>query len=207
MGMHIPYTGDKFRIPDSLAPGNSVAERPILFHLEPAWGPDLARIKSVIFATAGLVNTTDWSPDMQSAVTEAFGHGQLAFINTITQIEGLTIPARMAQRAGLLENLPTKVGADGQAVPDPDAPFPITTGRHFAAICGSGSVLALSMTVAAKIASLSEDALIDPRFFAQPSGSGGPGTRPKMPTSAAAANPTSRRRETAGKGGRKGSRT
>lgn len=202
MGMHIPYSQDIYRLPDALSPGNSVTEQPIQFTLEPAWGPDLARIKSVIFATAGLVQFSDWSPDMQNAVTEAFEHGARAFINTITKIEGLTIPALMAKRAGLIPALPTKV-VDGQPVPDPQAPVPILDGLAFSKICGSGSVLALSMSVAARIASLSEDAQVDPRFFAQPSGSGGPETRPATATTATAARPTSRRRGTAGKGGRK----
>lgn len=196
--LHIPYHTETYKLPDGLVPGNSTSENPVQFHLAPAWGADLARIKSVIFATSGLVQADDWSPAMQQAVSEAFEHGSKAFGNTILKIDGLTIPATMAQRAGLIADLPTFVPVGKtEPEPNPQAPVPVINGIAFGRICGSGSVLAVSMSVAAKIASLSEEAQVDPRFFAQPSGSGGPVTQPATTTTAKRARRISRRRGTA----------
>jgi hypothetical protein len=51
---HIPYHGHPgFRPLNELVPGNNVADDPVEFDLAPAWGPDLARIRSIITASPG----------------------------------------------------------------------------------------------------------------------------------------------------------
>lgn len=201
MAYHVPYARETFRPVNDMLPGNETADNPVEFDIVPAWGADLARIKSIVFASAGLVNEFDWSPETQRAVIAAFESGAPAFQNTITAIRGLSIPAIMAVRAGLLPELPLK--ADGtNMVPDPEAPYQVTTGIAFMRIVGA--LPAMGLHVASKIAKLSDQAEQDPRFFGQPSGSGGPGKgSPAAGSTAGTALPTSRRRGTAGRRSRK----
>lgn len=200
MALHIPYTGDTFRPSSKILPGNDTAEVPLEFDLVPPWGPDLARVKSLIYATLGLIDAADWRPEVQAAVTRAFDTGAPVFANTITAIRGLTVPAAMAVRAGLLTDLPQTI-VDGQARPDHAKPIPITTGQAFSRICGA--LPALSFQVASELSKLAEQAerAMDPRFFEPPSGSSGTATDvQEAATSVATARRRSGKRATADNG-------
>jgi len=199
MAFDIPYHRHPgFRPINDLVPGNDNADNPVEFDLAPAWGADLARIKSIVLASLGLTQTSDWSPEIQAAVIAAFDSGAKAFVNTVEAIRGLTIPAVMAVRAGLLVEVPK---VPGTLTPDPGAKVPVTTGLAFSLICGA--VPAMALHVATKIAEISQKTEVDPRFFVQPSGSGGTVTRDTPATTAGSAPATSRRRGTAGKRSRR----
>lgn len=188
VAFQVTYARDTFKPGDEVIPGNSVATFPVEFDLCPAEGPDLARIRSILMATAGLVNEQSWSPDMQAAVISAFETGAPAFINTVEAVRGMTIPAVMAKRVGIINEVPNHVPPGSSTpVPNNDAPIPVTTGLHFSRICGFVNLCALSMQLAAEIAKLSNRTTVDPRLFAQPSGSGGPTTQGQTPTGAALA--------------------
>lgn len=190
MAMHVPFETNTYTVPDELLPGNSLDPNPVEFDLEPAWGPDLARLKSVAYGTLGITQTQQWTPEVQEAVIGAFQVGAPGFANTVKGVRGLTVDARMALRGGLIAELPTTV-VDGRTVPDLKAKFVITNGFQFSKICTG--MIAMSMLVAAEIIKLSEAAekAMDPRFFPQPSGSGGTGTPGKTPAGTAK---TARRR-------------
>lgn len=191
----IPYHRcPDFRPISDVIPGNQSAANPVSFDLAPAWGPDLARIRSIITASIGLVQEAEWSPSIQAAVIAAFESGAPAFVNTVEAVRGLTVPAVMALRAGLIRELPKVPGTNN---PDDTAQVPITSGFDFSRICGA--VPAMALHVAMKIMEISEKAEVDPRIFAQPSGSGGTGTPAATATTVPSAPATSRRRGTAGK--------
>jgi hypothetical protein len=188
MSFTLPYHRKSFRPEiDALIPGNQTADDPVEFDLAPAWGPDKARMKSVMFATMGLVQDGDWSPQTQATVIAAFETGAPAFVNTVEAIRGLNIPSVMAVRAGLLAEIPTKPREGGGMEPDPEKKFPITTGGQFAKICGA--VPALSLAVALEIIKLSDKATAgtDPRFTQPRSGSGARVTRAKRSSTAPSA--------------------
>jgi hypothetical protein len=188
VAFQVTYARDTYRPDDVLIAGNSVSTFPVEFDICPAEGPDLARIRSILVATAGLVNEQSWSPDMQAAVISAFETGAPAFINTVEAVRGLTIPAAMAKRVGIISEVPTHVPQGSSTpVPNTEAPIPITTGLHFSRICGFVNLSALSMQLASKIAELSNRVNVDPRLFVQPSGSGGTTTPGQMPTAVAPA--------------------
>lgn len=175
MSYQIPYESALFRPDDGLIPGNSQADNPVEFDLVPAGGADLARLKSVLFAAAGLTNDGGWSPEMQAATVSAFDHGSGVFERTITGIRGFNIPAAMAVRVGLLTDLPKVADAEGKVRPDPKAPVPVTNGFEFAKVAGFQSALALS--VAFEVMKISRQvANLDPRLFVRPSGSPSTGT-------------------------------
>ena len=72
MALHIPYHQHTFRPQHAAGQG----DRPVEFDLAPAEGPDQARLKSILFGTAGLVGggegqRQDWSPATQDAVIAA----------------------------------------------------------------------------------------------------------------------------------------
>jgi hypothetical protein len=184
MATHLRYTRHTFIVPDEVLPGNSTDAHPVRFHLAPAEGGDVARLRSVITATAGVVHG-EWSPEVQRAVTAAFSHGAPGFIETIERIEGLTIPAAMALRAKVIEALPVVTKPGTGAAPDPDAPIAITSGAAFARICGFE--LILSTRVAQEILRITNETGIDTRFFASPSGSPAPATPAATPIAATAA--------------------
>jgi len=190
---HVPYADDTIRIPDGILPGNQSDPNPVEYDIVPAWGPDLARLKSIMVACTGLAapdtTRTDagWTPEVQDAVVKGFEMGAAGFRQTITAIRGLTIPLRMALRAGLLAELqPGQRGQDS---------YPIVNGEQFSRICGALSGQALF--VAMKIIELSGKQEVDPRFFAQPSGSGAAVTPAATTTTAGSARRESRRRGTA----------
>lgn len=198
MAHQIPYHTDTFRPVSDVIPGNETADNPVEFDLVPAEGPDLARLKSVVFAAAGLTQESSWTPDVQEAVIKAFETGAMAFVNTVEAIRGLTIPAAMAKRVGIITELPTHVPEGTTApVPNPKAPIPVLHGLSFSKICGFVPLMAFH--VAMRLVDLSNKAeAIDPRFFGQPSGSGGQRTAGQTNGTAGNARRRSRRRETAG---------
>jgi hypothetical protein len=201
MAWHVPYTRHTFRPVNDILPGNEHADHPVEFDIVPAWGGDLARIKSIVFASTGLIQERVWSPDVQEAVIKAFDTGGPAFIDTVTAVRGLTIPSIMAVRAGLILDPPTKVLENGQTVPDHDAPHAILNGLAFSRICGA--LPAMALHVASEIAKISDKAeqAMDPRFFKQPSGSSSAATGAKgRGSNATTARRTSRRRGTAASG-------
>lgn len=175
MSYQIPYDTDTFRPEDDLIPGNSQADNPVRFELAPAGGSDLARLKSVLYAAAGLTNNGVWTPDMQAAVIAAFETGSPVFERCVTAVHGYNIPAALAVRVGILAKLPVKAEDDGTVKPDPKAPVPITDGREFAKIAGFQTALALAVAFAIMKISRQVDNL-DPRLFAGPSGSPSAGT-------------------------------
>jgi hypothetical protein len=154
--MLLSYLQKTFVPGDDYVPGNSTATNPLTFGLAPAEGPDIARIKSVLVAAAGL-NADSWHAGQQDAVIHAFTTGAPAFVNTITKITGLSIPAAMALRVGL-------------PVPDGQDTVAIVNGYQFSRIVGFTEMLVLSMALAAEILKLSGSSHVDPRLFAQPSG-------------------------------------
>lgn len=200
VAFQVTYARDTYKPDDFLIPGNTVANNPVEFDICPAEGADLARIRSILTATAGLVNDHSWSPDMQAAVISAFETGAPAFINTVEAVRGLTVPAVMAKRVGLIAEVPKHVPDGGSTpVPNLNAPIPITTGLDFSKVCGFVNLAALAMQVAFKITELSNRTSIDPRLFAQPSGSGGPGTPRPTATNVRRANKRPEGKGTAGK--------
>lgn len=175
MSYQIPYESDTFKPDNGLIPGNAEADNPVEFDLVPAGGADLARLKSVLYAAAGLANEGGWSPDMQAATVAAFDHGAGVFERTITGIRGYNIPAALAVRVGLLKELPKVADAEGKVRPDPKAPVPVTNGYEFAKIAGFQTALALSVAFAVmKISKQVAD--LDPRLFVRPSGLPSAGT-------------------------------
>ena len=197
MSHQIPYEDGTYRPDDSLIPNNTRSDNPVEFGIAPAGGSDLARLKSVLYASAGLTNEGIWSPDMQAAVIGAFETGADVFTRCVTWIRGFTVPAALAVRVGLLQKVPAVADADGKVRPDPKAPIPITTGAEFSKVAGFQT--ALSLGLAFEIMKISRQVnTLDARLFVQPSGSSSPGT-PDAPTgSVTTAQKRHGRRETAG---------
>lgn len=197
MGMHVPYSRTTYRPGDDILPGNKTSDNPLEFDIVPAWGGDLARIKSLIYATMGLVQGKEWGPQVQEAVIAAFDTGAPVFENTVTAIRGLSVPSIMALRAGLIPALPKTV-QDGGMKSDPEAPYEVMNGRAFSKLCGAlaGTALHVAMEIG-KLSDKAEQAM-DPRFFKQPSGSSGTAKAGRgKGSTVATARPTSRRRGTA----------
>lgn len=174
MAHQISYRRNTYKAPDTLIPGNSTSSDPVEFDLCPAEGIDLARIKSILVSTAGIAGDTAWSPEVQEAVIKGFTIGAPAFVNTVEAVRGLTIPAVLAKRVGIIQEIPTHVApGTTQVVPNFEAPIRIVNGLQFSAIAGFESTLA--MFVASEITKLSQLTSVDQRLFVQPSGSGGTG--------------------------------
>lgn len=164
MAVHIPFAEFVYRPTNDRVAGNETDPNPIEFVLVPAEGPDLVRLKSIIYATLGLAQTSSFTAETQRDVIDAFKTGRDLFVNTVLSIRGLTVPASLAHRYGIIDERPA----------DPAAPVAIVTGAAFAKVCGFD--LALALGVAYKIADLVKTTAADGRFFAQPSGSGGQAT-------------------------------
>ncbi len=200
MAYQIPYhRSPKFRPTNDLIPGNDKSDNPVEFDLAPAWGADLARIRSIIAGSMGLSQDQDWSPAVQQAVTAALETGGAAFVNTVEAVRGLTVPAAMAVRAGIITAVPV---VPGTSTPDPGAPVPVVSGFHFSRICGA--VPAMALHVALEIMGISAKSEVDPRLFVQPSGSGGTGTPAATAGPVKGAQRRPRRRGTAANGGSTG---
>lgn len=183
MALHLSYlTVKAFRPINDIVPGNQESSDPVEFDLLPAWGGDKARIKSLMFGVLGILGDS-WTDEMQQSVIAALDKGASeVFVRTVAAVRGLTIPAIMALRAGIL----TK--AD-----DPDAKVAIRTGSDFSKI--AQAIPGMAFHVAMEINKISDETQQDPRFFGQPSGSGGPATSANKITNAKGARRRSRRRE------------
>ena len=174
----VPFKAGKYRAPNAAIPGNESSNTPVEIDFVPAGGEDLARLKSITYATLAVGGPlTDWSPDMQEATIRAFRTGGAMFVNTVTGIRNLTIPALMAKHIGLLPDLPTKADPANPTarIPDPDAPFQVTTGLQFSAVASYMPALAFGLAVEIQQLSLIVNG-VDSRFFGQPSGSGAAAT-------------------------------
>lgn len=114
----VPYATDTLRIPNAMIPGNETSDNPVEFDIAPAWGPDLARLRSVVSAADALSRDTgdngSWTPAVQDATIKGFEVGAPAFANIILAIRGLTIPVQMALRAGVLPTIQPGMAADAQ---------------------------------------------------------------------------------------------
>lgn len=177
MSYTVPFTETPY-VPHSI-PGNREADRPVRFYLSAAGGADLARLKSILYASGGLSAEVEWSATLQRDVAAAFVHGAELFANTVDAIEGLTVPAGMAIKAGILQSDPAKPI-------DRQAPIAIDTGAKFARVCGWLTVLAFE--VAMKIAELSREVDADTRFF------GSPTTSPKTSAASSGSAPGAAKR-------------
>jgi hypothetical protein len=198
----IPFTEDVYTPDDETIPGNSTAVNPVQFDISPAQGPDMARLKSLIYADFGLTHATNWSPETQEAVIKAFETAGPVFQNTVSGVRGLAVPAALAVKVGILGAMPTKVDPQdpNRRVPDREQAVPVSNGLDFSRVQGYFPVLALRVGMA--IMNLNGQApKQDQRFFEQPSGSGGRKTRKRTPGNVPAAQSRSRRRETAGESG------
>lgn len=163
MAHTIPYSTAKYQVEDGLIPGNSTSETPVIFHLAPAQGPDKARLRSTLYATAALsTNELSWTAEVQDAVIASFGRGAELFVRCVDKVDNLTVPGAMAKRAGLIP--PDK----WEGIPD-EAKVPVRSGSDFALV--SGYIVALSFAVAMEIAKISNELeRLDPRLFESPSG-------------------------------------
>jgi hypothetical protein len=165
-------------------PGNEQADNPVEFDLAPAWGAGPGPDQVHRPGSMGLVQDQDWSPAVQQAVVAALETGQSAFVNTVEAVRGLTMPAAMALRAGLIPALPLMPGT---ANPDPRRRSRCTDGLRVQPDLRRGA--GDGVHVALKIAEISAKSEVDPRFFVQPSGSGGTGTPEATASTAGSAQP------------------
>ncbi len=182
-----PYSTSKIRIPNSLVPGNEESDNPLEFDIAPAWGADLARLRSVMEASA--VVDGGWDATTQDVVIKAFQTSAGAFVNAVTAVRGLVVPFRMALRAGLVGAMDPKAG--------PDTKIHVTTGADFGRISSDPNMLGIALFVTFEIMKLSRANNMDTRFFMQPSGSGGAGTGGRTRTRARGARKASSEAATA----------
>jgi hypothetical protein len=195
MAYQIPYETETYRVEDALIAGNSRADNPVEFDLAPAGGSDLARLKSVLVASGGLMDEK-WSPETQAATIAAMSTGNDVFTRTVLAVRGLTVPAALAVRVGIIPEVPERADAAGVVKPDPKAPVLISDGAQFARVSGFLSGVALGVAFRLiKISSQVDE--VDPRFFVRPSGSPSPGTRKRTIGSATPVRKRSGKRGTA----------
>lgn len=170
----IPFSEDTIRIPDDVIPGNSTAPQPVEFDICPAGGPDQARLRSLVYADLGLISTGEWSPATQDAVLKAFETSGPVFDRTVDRVRGLTVPAALAHKVGILMTIPegqNPQDPSGPQIPNRQAKIPILTGAHFGLVAGYMPALAFHVGLAIlKLTQKAGD--IDPRFLDSPSGSG-----------------------------------
>lgn len=186
MAATIPFHRETFR--PICIQGNDTADNPVEFKISAVGGQGRARIKSILVASEGMLGDAGWSPAVQEAVIKAFETGAPAFAEGVQEVRGLTVPAALAQKVGLLAPGKLPQGLDEASQ------VPILTGSEFAAISGYWPVLAFEVAMA--IARVSGQAEIDPRFFAWLSTSLG-----MQPTARGTANNARQRRERSGTAG------
>lgn len=204
MAFAIPYAHKTLTVSDFVVPGNSTSSAPVEIDIEPADGPDRARIRSIYVATLGTGSDRfSWTPDAQAMVAAAFKNARGVFNDTVRAVRNLSVPAALAVRCGLIPDLPTKVIEGGDVVPDRERPIAVATGVDFDRVVQF--FLPLALYTALEVAEISNAVAIDPRFFEQRSGSPGPAkprTRPSTagsvpPASGAGATAASRPRQAA----------
>jgi hypothetical protein len=153
MSAAIPFSRETYR--PLCIKGNATSESPTEFDLQAVGGASRARLKSIIIATSGLEHQGDWSPAVQEAVIKAFETGASVFAEGVTKIRGLTAPAALFQRVGLVVDLPKGL--------DPESQIPVTNGVEYSALCGYWPILSFELAMA--LARVSKQAEIDSRFF------------------------------------------
>ncbi|MGE0446807.1 MAG: hypothetical protein AB7P99_16395 [Vicinamibacterales bacterium] len=153
----IPYESGTFRPPSAIIPGNDESAEPVEFELVPAEGEDQARLKSVIYATAGMANQ-QWGPEIQRTVIEAFRSAKGLFDQTVPVVRNLSVPYALAVRAGLVE-----APAPGRKATETPAEVPVRTGRDFTKV--QGFMPPLAFLLAMEIAKLGRGVDLDARFF------------------------------------------
>jgi hypothetical protein len=178
MSFHVPYHETVFVPGDDVFPGNSTAEDPVTFAIAPAAGPYRARLRSILFATSTIGDDgVGWSREVSEAVIVAYGRGGQLFANTVDAVTGLTVPGKLAKRAGII---PT----DRHHEVDDAAKIPIKSGVDFGLV--SGFLIKISFLVAMEIAKISRELdQTDARLFESPSGSPSPATPSPTPGTAA----------------------
>ncbi len=155
----IPFTQRPGYRPKTIL-GNTTSDSPVEFDLRMASGPDQARVKSLLEATTGLtLDLARWTPEVQRNVVVALERGSELFVSTVGTIRNLSAPAQLCRIVALQV---------GQHAKDDD-PIAIDTGVKFARVAPYMPFLALEL--AFEIATLTNQAQIDPRFFDSPSGS------------------------------------
>lgn len=185
MAYRIPFHRVAYR-PETI-PGNTESDTPVEVDLSPVGGVELAKAKTLVTAlgTLGLVDA-GWSGAHERTVVEGLKSAPDLFKQGIDAIRGLSVPAAMAVKVGLLPKVP-----DGLT---PDSDVPVTTGEQFVRLVPYQTALALELVM--RLVKLSTEADIDPRFFASPTTS--PATRANGSGSAPPAAPRRGRRATAG---------
>ncbi len=158
MSHHVPFNQETYR-PKSIR-GNATADRPVEFDLSQVGGADLVRLKALMYALGAIAYVEQWTPDVQQNSVESFRNGPEVFVNGIDAIRNYYVPAALAKKAGVLLELP--LGEDGKT-PDGKKLVAIVDGAQFAKISGFQTVLALE--VAMRIATISNEGDVDPRFF------------------------------------------
>lgn len=151
MAHTIPFFREPFT-PKTIQ-GNAESDVPVVFFLSSAGGPDLARIKSILYASINLTHEANWTPEVARNVASAFASGSDLFVSTVEKIQGLTVPAALAR----------KVGLDVDAKAKDDTEIPVTTGTAFARVARYSPLLAFE--VAMEISRITKDEQIDPRLF------------------------------------------
>lgn len=155
MAHQVPFNEDTYR-PLAIK-GNADSDRPVEFDLSQVGDTDQARVKSLITAFDELNFSKQWNADIQKRVVACLREGRQVFVNGIDAIRNLTVPYKLAVKAGL--------AAPGD---ERKAPVAITNGHEFAAIAAYQQVLAIE--IAMQIGKLCKEGDIDPRFFGLPAG-------------------------------------
>lgn len=164
MAQHIPFNSVTFR--PTVFKDNDTSPQPVEFELSQVDSAEQLRLKGMLFALASLAAAgvrdpktglvpVPWTPELEQASTAALRAGRTVFEQGVDAVRNLTVPARLAVKAGILASLPENLPAD-QAVP-------IATGEHFGKVAAFLPTLAFE--VAQKIADLCDEGYIDPRFF------------------------------------------
>jgi hypothetical protein len=164
---HIPFHEEVWTVPDTVIPGNSEANDPCRFHISMGSDEDFAKLKSIVVGAVGLTPDIRWTSQVQKSVASSFVHGRDAFVRTVDKVEGLTVQAKLARKAGLI---PTFVAGsqDISGLPD-DSPFPIRTGFQYSRV--APYMIVVSFLLANEIIKLTDRGNVDARFFAPSSGS------------------------------------
>lgn len=161
MSHHVPFCEETWTVPDTVIPGNSEAEVPCRFHISMGSDDDLAMLKSIVVGAVGITPDIKWTPQIQRTVAHAFKHGRDAFVRTVDSVEGLTVQAKLARKAGLMP--PYVAGAtDISGYPD-DAPYPIKTGYHFSRV--APYMIIIGFLLATEIIKLTDKGNVDSRFI------------------------------------------
>lgn len=161
MSHHVPFHEEVWTVPDSIIPGNSQAEVPCRFHISMGSDDDLAMLKSIVVGAVGITPDIKWTPQIQRTVAHAFKHGRDAFIRTVDEVDGLTVQAKLARKAGLMP--PFVPGATDISGYPEDAPYPIKNGYQFSRV--APYMIIIGFVLATEIVKLTDKGNVDARFI------------------------------------------